>query len=202
MYETLKAMKRRQRDPNFTSRYFVGRGIDIGCGPDPLGHQKIYGAWPAMTTVDQWDIEEGDAQVMEGVPSDTYDFVYSSHTLEHVLDPVATLARWWKILKPGGYLVLVVPDEDMYERGVWPPHFNTDHKHTFALAKVSSWSPVSRNVDELLRALAGEVIKIERVEENFIFDAPPQVDQTAVSIAECSIEAIVRKPASALRALP
>lgn len=194
MHETLKAMKRRQRDPNFTARYFVGRGIDIGSGPDPLLHQKLYDAWPAMASCDEWDLEDGDAQLMAGVPNETFDFVYSSHTLEHVVDAAATLARWWEILKPGGHLIVVVPDEDMYERGVWPPHFNTDHKHTFALAKASSWSPVSLNVDELLRALGGEVIKIERIEECFVFGAPPEVDQTSASIAECSIEAVVRKP--------
>jgi len=200
MHETLKAMKRRQRDPNFTSRYFVGHGIDIGSGPDPLGHQKLYDAWPMMQACDEWDIEDGDAQVMEGVPDATYDFVYSSHTLEHVVEPFATLLRWWQILKPGGHLVVVVPDEDMYERGVWPPHFNTDHKHTFALAKATSWSPVSRNLDDLLRSLGGEVIKIERIEENFVFGAPPEVDQTSMSIAECCIEAVVRKPRVHVRA--
>lgn len=193
MHESLKAMKRRQRDPNFTSRYFVGKGIDIGCGPDPLHHQKMYGAWPLLDACDEWDIEDGDAQLMEGVPDATYDFVYSSHTLEHVVDPVETLANWWRILRPGGYLVLAVPDEDMYEQGVWPPTFNTDHKHTYAVAKRASWSPVSRNIDALLAALDGQVIKIERIEECFVFGAP-RVDQTSASIAESCIECVVRKP--------
>ena len=36
-YEQSKAAKRRFDDGAFQSRYFVGRGIDIGGGPDPLG---------------------------------------------------------------------------------------------------------------------------------------------------------------------
>lgn len=194
MHESLKAMKRRQRDPLFTSRYFVGRGIDIGSGPDPLSHQKIYGAWPLLQACDEWDVEDGDAQLMDGVEDESFDFVYSSHTLEHVVDPVETLSNWWRILKPGGHLVVVVPDEDLYEHGQWPPVFNTDHKHTYALAKRESWSPVSRNIDELLKGLGGEIIKLERVEENFVFGAPAQIDQTSASIAECCIECVVRKP--------
>jgi SAM-dependent methyltransferase len=186
-------MKRRQRDPLFTARYFVGRGIDIGCGPDPLGRQRALGAWPGMASCDEWDIEDGDAQLMQGVPDESYHFVYSSHTLEHVRDPVETLANWWRILKPGGYLIVAVPDEDMYEQGVWPPTFNTDHKHTFAVGKRRSWSPVSKNVDDLLPALGGEIVKIERVEECFIFGIQ-RVDQTSASLAESCIEFVVRKP--------
>jgi len=186
-------MKRRQRDPLFTSRYFCGDGIDIGCGPDPLGNQRMWGAWPLMRSCDEWDIEDGDAQLMANVPDADYDFVYSSHTLEHVVDPVETLQNWWRILKPGGHLVIAVPDEDMYEQGVWPPTFNTDHKHTYAVGKLASWSPVSRNIDALLAALGGQIVKIERVEECFIFGAQ-RFDQTSAALAESCIECIVRKP--------
>jgi SAM-dependent methyltransferase len=203
MHESLKAMKRRQRDPLFTSRYFVGEGIDIGCGPDPLGNQRLWGAWPLMHECDGWDLElgDGDAQLMEGEEDETYDFVYSSHTLEHVVDPVETLRNWWRILKPGGHLVIAVPDEDMYEQGVWPPTFNTDHKHTYAVGKRASWSPVSRNIDELLRELDGEIIKIERVEECFVRDTKHRVDQTSMGLAESCIECIVRKPFPKLKAV-
>lgn len=196
MYETSKAMRRRFRDPLFAERYFVGHGIDIGSGPDPLSNQ--IGIWPALRSVDTWDIEDGDgdAQLMQDVPDATYHFVYSSHLLEHVVDPAATLARWWQILKPGGHLVLVVPDEDLYEQGVWPPTFNTDHRHTYTISKQQSWSPVSINVADLLRPLGGEIVKIERIDEGFIFGAP-RVDQTSAGIAESCIESVVRKPKAA-----
>lgn len=208
MNETLKAMERRRRDPRFAERYFVGHGIDIGCGPDPLGTQKLYRAWPAMLSCDEWDQEDGDAQVMEGVEPESYDFVYASHLLEHVIDPLATLKRWWEILKPGGHLILVVPDEDMYEQGVWPPTFNTDHKHTYAIGKKQSWSPVSKNVEALLSELGGEIVKVERIDYNYVPGAA-RFDQTSArisirdgqagliqgeGISESCIEAIVRKP--------
>jgi hypothetical protein len=36
MKECTKSIPRRLADSNFTSRYFVGQGIDIGGKPDPL----------------------------------------------------------------------------------------------------------------------------------------------------------------------
>lgn len=197
MHETSKAMRRRFRDPLFAERYFIGQGIDIGAGPDPLSSQ--IGFWPGMKGCDDWDVEDGDAQLMPDVPNDSYHFVYSSHCLEHVIDPAATLARWWEILKPGGHLVIAVPDEDLYEQGVWPPTFNTDHKHTFTIAKRTSWSPVSRNMSELLSALGGDIVKIERIDEGFVFGIQ-RVDQTSMLLAESCIECVVRKPRVQLRA--
>jgi hypothetical protein len=47
------------------------------------------------------------------------------------------LSEWWSLVKPGGYLVLIVPDKDMYEQGVWPSIFNADHKARFTLNDAS-----------------------------------------------------------------
>jgi hypothetical protein len=60
---------------------------------------------------------------------------------------------WWALVKPGGYLVIVVPDEDLYEQGMWPSRFNTDHKATFNLGESKSWSPVSYDIEALVQAL-------------------------------------------------
>jgi len=38
------------------------------------------------------------------------DYVASSHVLEHVANPVAAFAEWYRVLKPGGLIYLVVPD--------------------------------------------------------------------------------------------
>lgn len=186
------ALQRRMRDPLFAVRYFVGDGIDIGAGQAPLWNQR--GDWWLMRSCRAWDLVDGDAQLMEGVAPESFDFVYSSHCLEHLVDPAAALARWWAILKPGGHLVLLVPDEDLYEQGQWPSTFNSDHKHTFTIAKRVSWSPVSRNVGYLLMVLDGEILKMERIEEGYRCDAG-RVDQTPLGAESC-IECVVRKPRS------
>jgi len=39
----------------------------------------------------------------------SYDLVLSSHTLEHVANPLRALREWRRVLRPGGALVLVLP---------------------------------------------------------------------------------------------
>src|SRR5262245_30759423 len=118
MNETSKSLLRRLCTPGYVGTYLVGDGIDIGGAPDPLG--QYVEQFPLMKSVHTWDIREGDAQYMAGVADNTYDFVHSSHCLEHLNDPAMGLANWFRILKPSGHLVVIVPDEDLYEQGTFP----------------------------------------------------------------------------------
>jgi SAM-dependent methyltransferase len=189
---TSLAYDRRQRDPRFRDRYFVGDAIDIGAGPDPLGG-RIGRTWPNLRSVRDWDLKDGDAVFMHGLDGQRFDLVYSSHCLEHVSSPLNALNRWWQLVKPGGHLVLVVPDEDLYEQGVWPPTMNSDHKSTWTLFKRESWSPASINLLPQLMALPGaRIVKVEWIEEGFDYSLE-RCDQTGRGNAECSIECILRK---------
>jgi SAM-dependent methyltransferase len=69
---------------------------------------------------------------MAAVSADTFDFVYSSHCLEHMRDVPETLRNWTRILRPGGWLYVVVPDYVLYEKMSWPSRFNSDHKQSFS----------------------------------------------------------------------
>jgi SAM-dependent methyltransferase len=131
-------------------QFIVGKGIDIGCGPDPV-----------TPDVKRFDIEDGDANFITKFVDETFDFVFSSHCLEHMINPKEALLEWWKLVKPGGYLIFIVPDEDLYEQGNFPSQFNDDHKHTFTISKDQSWSPVSVNVLDLANSLPNG--KIERL---------------------------------------
>jgi len=46
------------------------------------------------------------------VPDDTYDAVLSSHVLEHLANPLGALAEWKRVVRPGGYVLLIVPHRD------------------------------------------------------------------------------------------
>ncbi len=122
----------------------AGKGIDIGCGPDPV-----------KPDARRFDLEDGDANVASQFVKEQFDYVYSSHCLEHMHDARQTVLDWWKLVKPGGYLFVVVPDEDLYEQGVFPSRFNPDHKATFTISKAKSWSPKSVNVLDLAQSLPG-----------------------------------------------
>lgn len=127
-----------------------GSGIDIGCGPDPVS-----------PTVRRFDRADGDANRITQHVREQFDFVYSSHCLEHMWEPRKTILEWWQLVRPGGHLFFIVPDEDLYEQGVFPSRFNPDHKATFTISKGRSWSPVSINVLDLAQSLpGGELVSV------------------------------------------
>jgi SAM-dependent methyltransferase len=125
-------------------RAIAGRVLDIGAGTDPVVADAVV-----------FDLAHGDANHITAFEPGSFDCVYSSHCLEHMHDPVASLANWWSLVRPGGTLFLIVPDEDLYEQGVFPSRFNDDHKSTFTLGKKRSWSPRSFNVFDLCAGLPG-----------------------------------------------
>lgn len=129
--------------------FLTGDGIDIGCGVDPI-----------LPNVDCFDLLQGDANFISRFVHKKYDFVFSSHTLEHMAEPYLAIQEWFSLLKPGGYLIVTVPDEDLYEQGAFPSIFNGDHKFTFTLSKAKSWSDRSINVLELVRTLDGDVMSL------------------------------------------
>jgi SAM-dependent methyltransferase len=201
MKECSKSIARRLADVNFTSRYFVGDGIDIGGKPDPLAlYQELF---CRMGSVRTWDWEDGDAQFLASMADESVDFVHSSHCLEHLVDPAAGLKNWLRVVRPGGHLVITVPDEDLYEQGQFPSTFNRDHKWTFTVWKPRSWSDHSLNVLDLIRDLGAQVdiIKVEQLTSTYRFSLP-RYDQTLSPVGECGIELILRKrPADEVSAL-
>ena len=192
MKEMSKSVIRRQREPNFLTKYFVGSGIDIGGFPDPLS--LYFEFFPLMTDLRIWDWDDGDAQYMKGIEDGTFDFVTSSHCLEHLVDPREGLRNWVRILKPGGYLIVTIPEEDLYEQGKWPSDKNLDHKHSFTIFKNESWSPASINVVDLILSL-GDVIEIRKlaVEDTGYRYNMPEYDQTSTPVSESAIEFVLRK---------
>jgi SAM-dependent methyltransferase len=114
-------------------------GIEIG-GPSQVFTAKgIFPVYPIAghldncnfggTTVWEGDIKEGEtfhfdrnkpagrqyiveATAMECIPSASYDFVLSSHVLEHTANPILALTEWMRLLKDQGLLVLLLPHKD------------------------------------------------------------------------------------------
>lgn len=129
MTETEKAKSRREEE-KFFQKYCKGKGIDIGCGNqilqsdsmqlDIVPFDKIHG--------------NGDATFLKEIKNESFDYVYSSHCLEHIEDLRTCIKNWWRILKPGGYLLIQVPERDLYEKKKeLPSNWNQDHKHFFLL---------------------------------------------------------------------
>jgi len=45
-------------------------------------------------------------------PDASLDYVLSSHVLEHFHDPVRALEEWLRVVRPGGYVFMVIPHRD------------------------------------------------------------------------------------------
>lgn len=67
------------------------------------------------------------------VPDNSYDFILSSHNLEHFANPIKALNEWKRITRPGGALILVLPNYREtfdHRRPVTPvDHMLEDYSH-------------------------------------------------------------------------
>lgn len=52
-----------------------------------------------------------DAVNISLVQNECYDFVFSSHSLEHIANPLKAINEWLRIIKNGGYIIIIVPEK-------------------------------------------------------------------------------------------
>jgi SAM-dependent methyltransferase len=120
--------------------YFRGRsGLEIGGPSSIFDRAGLIPVYPIAARVDNctfshhtiWegDVAEGstfyfdkrrspghqyiiEANDLSSIQANSYDFVISSHALEHMANPLQALGEWIRVLKGEGLLVLVVPNRD------------------------------------------------------------------------------------------
>jgi SAM-dependent methyltransferase len=140
---------------NILSPYLQGSVLDIGAGSDMI-----------ITHASSFDVEDGNAELIDELIDIQFDCVFSSHCLEHMTNPKDALLRWAKLVNNGGSIIIIVPDEDLYEQGHFPSIFNSDHKATFTISKNNSWSPVSINVLDLISSLHNFKVEYLSLQDN------------------------------------
>jgi len=119
------------------AEFCKGVGFDVGGG-----------LWP-LAGAEAVDIQMGgDAMALPG--DHQVDYVFSSHCLEHLADPIGAIEHWISRIKSGGVLFLYLPHPDMT---YWRPTRNRKHLH--------SWTP-SQMVDILNDIGLCDVIFSER----------------------------------------
>ena len=186
MAETKKAFPRRVKE-GFFENYCQGEGIDIGVGR--IGSSD--GEDPLLPHIRRWDKDDGDATYMHGVSDQYYNFVYSSHLLEHLDDPWIGLNNQWRILKPEGYLIIFLPDRDLYEKKkTKPSRWNSDHRHFFLLDQSESPDTLSalNLVKESIFKKEYQLIYAKRCDEGHTI-----TDPEIHSDGEYSIEIVLQK---------
>lgn len=53
-----------------------------------------------------------EASNLQSIGDSSYDFILSSHCIEHLANPLKGLSEWIRVLKQDGLLVLVIPHKD------------------------------------------------------------------------------------------
>ncbi len=187
-----KAAHRRASDPAFGEIYLIGHGLDLAPLETPLG--QLAASFPGITGIDTaaWGPQE--IQTLDGIPDERYDFVHSCQGLALVENCFAAIGQWFRVLKPGGHLILTVPDEDMAAQGSFPPAWAPHWRWSFAAYKRRSWNPQSINLFNLVMTL-GEAAEIKRIAQVDVGYHPDLgvMDQTGLDRVEAQIEAVIRK---------
>jgi SAM-dependent methyltransferase len=177
--ETARNQARRQAE-GFIARYLSGDHVlDIGyrgglADAEPVT-EKAIGIeldYPGYDGV-RLPFEDG-----------SQDAVFASHTLEHIEDHRTALAEWFRVLRTGGYLVVAVPHQYLYERkSALPSRFNGDHKRFYTPASLM------REIEEALRPGCYRIRSLRDLDDGFAYDLPPERNP----VGSYEIEAVVEK---------
>jgi ubiquinone/menaquinone biosynthesis C-methylase UbiE len=93
---------------------------------------------------------------------ESYDFVISSHVIEHFYNPIKAIKEWLRVIRPGGYILFICPKEcepltDTQELLSRTTTDNDDHRHWtrwtsdkfMEVAKIFNWNVVEKhNADD------------------------------------------------------
>jgi SAM-dependent methyltransferase len=52
-----------------------------------------------------------DGSDLNEIGDDKYDFLLSSHNLEHIANPLKAVKEWIRVVRPGGFILLILPDK-------------------------------------------------------------------------------------------
>lgn len=133
---------------HLVKKYLKGIGIDIGSQGSPV----VPHAWQLDLPQEEFlkynggfhprgPIQlRGYAQNLP-VDSESLDFVFSSHLIEDFEDWNPLLSEWVRVLKHGGYLVILLPDRELFLAALaagQPP--NDAHRHESHEGELTTYS--------------------------------------------------------------
>jgi 2-polyprenyl-3-methyl-5-hydroxy-6-metoxy-1,4-benzoquinol methylase len=110
--------------------------LDVGCGTGEfLDAMRQYGHWDTLGL----DVDERSIAYVREVlkieayvgrlgeiafADDAFDAITMWDTLEHIHNPRAALAECWRILRPGGHLLIRVPSLDSLDARLFGPYWS------------------------------------------------------------------------------
>lgn len=104
--------------------------LDIGCGPEKIVTWALSVDHHFKADI-KADVSPDSGQLKKALDGHRFDVVFSSHTIEHLRSPLLeTIKYWFSFVKPGGELILYLPDESRYVFSPASPRLrNPEHFH-------------------------------------------------------------------------
>lgn len=134
---------------HLTAPYCEGCGMDVASQGDPvvphawqldLPAQEY--AWYNSNTQPRGPIQLRGFGDKLPVESGSLDFLYSSHLLEDFADWTPILAEWVRVLKPGGRLIVLIPQKELWNQAVANGQCpNCEHRHEGQVGELSTYAP-------------------------------------------------------------
>lgn len=125
----------RNAEKEIVKKYVVGEKVlDLGCGPEKtvencIGIDSVKKGDRIPGLANEVSAADICADVTKELPvTKDQDTVIVRHILEHCVDPVSVLKHWRNLLKPGGRLILALPDEAL--NSTIPLNYQHVHAYT------------------------------------------------------------------------
>lgn len=137
MPRVLKRVSRRlERWYNFrviASSVSGKKGLEIGGPSHEFTETGLIPIYPLLGSLETTNYSKGtlwsqdtvdyvlDATCLAPVEDSKYDFLLACHVLEHIANPLKALKEWRRVLKPGGSILILLPDK----------HHTFDHRRPY-----------------------------------------------------------------------
>lgn len=158
-------LRRRQR---LASGYLCGSGLEIGALHLPLPlppgatakyvdravREELRAQHPEL---EPFEIVEpdliDDGELLATVADGSQDFVVANHFIEHCEDPIGAIGNQLRVLRPGGHVVMAVPERRRSFDRARPPtsieHLLRDHREGPAASRSQHYEEWVRLVEEV-----------------------------------------------------
>lgn len=115
-------------------------GLEVGAGGDPLSlFSIVLDLWPPYTKCGNAPVHlKGHAASLRWFNDNSLDYLYSSHVFEDfsIDESLLILNEWKRVLKPGGTLALLLPDQQRYVK-----HCETHNERPNEHHKIPNFGP-------------------------------------------------------------
>lgn len=133
-----------------------GRLLDVGCATGLFPHEAELQGWQAegietnpgavKYARDRFDlaIHQGALTALD-LPESHYDVITFQDVIEHTFSPSSVLRKTYRLLRPGGWVILTIPNIESWDALLFGPYWNGFDvpRHLYAF----SWSVMERMLE-------------------------------------------------------